>query len=284
METVKDFTMPGTAYRQIAQVYETMDYGKFSFMDDNRDVNMAHVDALKKSFQSQYLLAPILVNENFEIVDGQHRFTAAKQMNFPVRYVVAKGYTIEHVKVLNHHAKNWSTMDHFISRAKSGNQDYLDVMDVWDDFGKITKLSFAGIVYRFSTKMNRTYGASSYQSTKPNAAAITPHSSKSVASNSVSAAIKSGKFESSGLDSAINFATWVVEMAKYAPFIYTGHYINAFLSLELYNSNYSRKRATESLKNYGTSLSIGSNTAFCEKEIERIYNYNRSHRVHLARV
>ena len=38
------------------------------------------------------LMCPIIVNENYEIIDGQHRYSASKELGLPIRYIVGEGY------------------------------------------------------------------------------------------------------------------------------------------------------------------------------------------------
>ena len=148
--TFEHAVMNGTATRQVAIVQETKDYGKFSFMELNRNLSRNHVERLKASFNKAYLLAPILVNEFYEIVDGQHRFTAAKEMGLPVRYVVANGYTIDHVKMLNHEGKNWNVMDHFMSYAKAGLPAYVNTAKLFGKYESIPNHIIGVIVHKFS--------------------------------------------------------------------------------------------------------------------------------------
>jgi len=54
----------------VCMVYKTHKYDVFKLMDENRTLNMLHVKRLVQSFQDQYLVCPIIVNERFEVIDG----------------------------------------------------------------------------------------------------------------------------------------------------------------------------------------------------------------------
>ena len=82
----------------VSVIYETYDYDKFSLLKSNRPVNKAHVIRLVESMDEEYLLSPITTNEKFQIIDGQHRFTAAKEKGLPIRYIIAQGYGDDHMK------------------------------------------------------------------------------------------------------------------------------------------------------------------------------------------
>ncbi len=63
-------------------VYKTFDLEQFKPLHGNRQVNFAHVKRLVDSIKDNgYLLNPITVNKNNEVIDGQHRLEAAKQIH-----------------------------------------------------------------------------------------------------------------------------------------------------------------------------------------------------------
>jgi hypothetical protein len=64
----------------------TSDYDQFVIMEANREQNRGHIEAIKAAFGEMGNLTrvqPILVNERFEIIDGQHRFIACKELGEP---------------------------------------------------------------------------------------------------------------------------------------------------------------------------------------------------------
>ena len=97
------------------QILKTYDYEIFKRMKGNRVVNNSHVKNLVKSMQEKYLPQPLTVNEDMEIIDGQHRFAAAMELNLPIYYQVINGTTISDVQRLNTNTKNW------------GNPNYLNM-------------------------------------------------------------------------------------------------------------------------------------------------------------
>lgn len=115
-------------------VFYTTKLDAFRFLDDNRDVNPAHVDALVKSFKEKYLPTIIYVNEYMQIIDGQHRVEAARKTQKPVYFYIQPGWGIKEVRILNVNSKNWSGEDFMISFARSGNENYLRFKDVFEKF------------------------------------------------------------------------------------------------------------------------------------------------------
>jgi hypothetical protein len=117
--------MPVDADEIFASTRKTSDYDKFSFYNGNRDINPNHVMKLEASMQKKYLFTPITVNEKGEIIDGQHRFTAAKKLGLPIYYVVQEGYGLEEIHILNANQKNMTTNDFMVGYCNMGFDDYV---------------------------------------------------------------------------------------------------------------------------------------------------------------
>jgi hypothetical protein len=109
----------------VNQVNETNDYSMFRTLEGNRHVNKLHVKRLRESFQKAYLLSPIIVNEKFEIIDGQHRFEAAKQIGVPINFLIAPKYGLKEVQMLNENMKNWKKEDYLNAYCDLKNPEYL---------------------------------------------------------------------------------------------------------------------------------------------------------------
>ncbi len=113
--------------QETQSVYVTYDYGLFKTISGNRNLNELHVERLKRSMAKQYLVSPIIVNERFYIIDGQHRFEAVKTLGLPVYYIVGKGYGLHEVQQLNLVFRAWSVDDFLDGYVNLGKQDYIDV-------------------------------------------------------------------------------------------------------------------------------------------------------------
>lgn len=106
-------------------VHTTEDYFMFKPLDGNRKKNQLHIKRLKKSMQENYLFTVIIVNENYEIIDGQHRFEVIKDLRLPLHYIVCEGYGLNEVQVLNQNSKNWQGDDYMNGYAELGLKDYM---------------------------------------------------------------------------------------------------------------------------------------------------------------
>lgn len=94
------------------QVHTTTDYFLFKPIEGNRNKNLLHINRLKKSMAETYLFTVIIVNEKYEIIDGQHRFECVKELKLPMHYIVCKGYGLNEVHVLNQNSKTWNADDY----------------------------------------------------------------------------------------------------------------------------------------------------------------------------
>jgi hypothetical protein len=111
------------------QIHTTTDYFLFKPLQGNRLKNTLHLSRLKKSMQEQYLFTAILINEEYEIIDGQHRFECIKELGLPLHYIICEGYGLNEVQVLNQNAKNWNTDDFMNGYCDLGKEDYLQYRD-----------------------------------------------------------------------------------------------------------------------------------------------------------
>lgn len=115
-------------------VFKTSDYSLFRFLDDNRDLNMLHVQRLVKSFEHKHLICPIIVNEKMEVIDGQHRLEASKAAGVPIFYIVVPGYSIQEVQILNVNQKNWTSTDFLHMYCERGKKPYLQLREFMEYF------------------------------------------------------------------------------------------------------------------------------------------------------
>lgn len=116
------------------KVYVTEDYSIFNQLKGNREVMPRHVNEIVDSIKKNgYYPVPILVDNNYTIIDGQHRFEALKQLNLPV-YYVKNGFIDNDCIELNVNAKNWNIVDYIKFFASKGLKDYQDLLNLWSPY------------------------------------------------------------------------------------------------------------------------------------------------------
>ena len=107
------------------QVHTTTDYFLFKPIDGNRNKNLLHLNRLKKSMTENYLFTVIIVNEKYEIIDGQHRFECVKELKMPLHYIICNGYGLNEVQILNQNSKTWNADDYLAGYCNLKNENYL---------------------------------------------------------------------------------------------------------------------------------------------------------------
>jgi hypothetical protein len=90
----------------------TKDYSQFILLKGNRDINHLHLNRLIQSIQEKYIPVPILVNEKYEIIDGQHRWSAVKHLGFTIYYHIEPGLGLKDVHRLNTNMRTWTAEEY----------------------------------------------------------------------------------------------------------------------------------------------------------------------------
>ena len=115
-------------------VLDVNNYNLFSILECNREINEKQVNKLKKLIaKNGYLPSSfVLVDEFFNIVDGQHRFEAQKELGLPIKTMVIEGLSIEHMRLLNTANKNWGNEEFIRHYATLGKENYIILRDIID--------------------------------------------------------------------------------------------------------------------------------------------------------
>lgn len=120
------------------QYSETTDYGRFYKIEGNRKLKPTHVESLVRAFAVDPTIArynPILVNETYGIIDGQHRLAALEKLHLPVYFIKEPGLTLENVIALNGGQKAWTPQDYAESWIERGNTEYQTYLNFKSEYG-----------------------------------------------------------------------------------------------------------------------------------------------------
>lgn len=109
---------------------------KFKSLGGQRSINLKHVERLIKSrsLKDVQYARPVLINENNEIVEGQHTIEAAKRLNMPVYYILVKDAGIEETQVLNANVRPWQLQDFLNSYSLQGREEYIAIRDLTEKY------------------------------------------------------------------------------------------------------------------------------------------------------
>lgn len=115
--------------------YITDEYSLFKKLGGNRSINLKNVNAIIKNItENGYKPTILIVNEKFEIIDGQHRLEAFKKLNLPVEYQIRNGLTIKDAIALNVANKKWDLKDYIESYVSLGYEEYIKLKQLLDTY------------------------------------------------------------------------------------------------------------------------------------------------------
>ena len=113
----------------------TENYDMFKKIGGNRKLNKTNYSKIVKSMKEEQLIIPIVVNEKYEIIDGQHRYEACKDLRKPVYFYMVRGYGLEQVKRANIAFRNWkkeNCLDMFIAEKNEVYIEFEEIKDRYD--------------------------------------------------------------------------------------------------------------------------------------------------------
>jgi len=123
---------------EVNVVYKTNNLSIFKMTAGNRIPNPQHIKRLQSSIKQYGMLCnPILVNEKMEIIDGQHRLLASKEVGSEIYFIILQGYSLNEVHTLNLNQKNWTKHDFMDGYASMGVNSYIELkkfIEKNDDF------------------------------------------------------------------------------------------------------------------------------------------------------
>lgn len=234
-------------------VHTTKDYSLFKTINGNRDVNQLHLTRLSESFKKRHLITIIIVNERFEIIDGQHRFLVSKELNLPVYYTILRNYGLNEVQILNANTKNWRLEDYVNGYCDLGNKNYITYRDFVKYYGfqnQIAMLLLGGEYLRGNGTM------------------------------SPAVKFKDGLFKIQSLREANETAEKILMLEPFYKGYRRRSFIIAFYGI-LKNKEFDFKDFLLKLKKQPLKLKDCTNVSQYKEIIEEIYNHRRSVKVNL---
>lgn len=250
----------------INQVYETNDYTIFKQLTGNRPYNMPNIKRLKDSFAKKQIENPIIVNENFEVIDGQHRLKTCSDLGLPVHFIICNNLGLQEVQMLNSNMSNWKREDYLNSYCNMGLEPYLQFRDFMNDYPEF------GIAASEALLTQRLSGGSWSRTDKE-------HSTN----NSGSIAIKyfeNGDLYIPDLSLSKKQAEMILQVKTFYEGFNRATFVRAMIGL-FRNPNFDFSTFIKRLEMQPTALVHCSNVGQYKELIEEIYNYRSRNKVSL---
>lgn len=115
----------------------TSNYNIFSLMEENRNIDLSHrktKNLAESMLEYGWLSAfPLMAKKDggrLIVVDGQHRLSVAREYGLPVKYVIEE--QLIDVARLNDTSRGWTAMDFAQKFAKSGHDDYAELLQFFE--------------------------------------------------------------------------------------------------------------------------------------------------------
>lgn len=121
--------------KEFCKILSTYEYDKFKKIKGNRKINFKNLGKIINSMSKKQLVIPILVNEKYEVIDGQHRLQSCIELGLPVYYYMIAGYGDNEVITTNLNQENWSKpqfLDYYIEHE---NENYIRFKDIASNHG-----------------------------------------------------------------------------------------------------------------------------------------------------
>lgn len=117
------------------EIKRTRMYDMFKMKKENREINWNKVASLKsKLIENGRQIVPIICNREMEVIDGQHRLEALKELGWEVMYYVDEAVTVNDLISINNTQKNWGLMDYIHFYASTGNKTYRRIEELQKEY------------------------------------------------------------------------------------------------------------------------------------------------------
>lgn len=118
-----------------SQIFTTKDFSIFKKLTGNRDIAESNVTNKMNEIKANIkegkspLFSPIIINEKYQIIDGQHRIEAMKRLqndgvSVYVEYIIRPGFELKDTQAMQK-GKSWMPADYLKSHCAAGNKDYI---------------------------------------------------------------------------------------------------------------------------------------------------------------
>lgn len=231
----------------VTNVFSTYDYSSFKLFSANRQVDNYHLNELVKSFEKNYLVNPILVNEDFYIVDGQHRFKAAQMLGLPIYYIINKDYGLDEVQILNVNMKNWGFREwsHYYSQLGFPAYSFFQLIMQQYQFGTQAALSVIKTVNKQSENAHTKFD------------------------------FKAGELEIADEELAFKYCDMVWDFQTHYSEVNRSSFVKACL-LMFSSFNYNHRRMLEKLNKNFLVIRHASSTRDYLYQLQTVYNHHMS--------
>lgn len=253
----------------------TSDYDMFKHISGNRELSTSNINAIARQIQLRGQQQPIIVNERYEIIDGQHRLEACKKLKMPVQYIKKDGANIADVISTNVVGKKWTTRDHINRFAAEGNKNYIQLKDFLSlarEKGFADSVGFS--IAKGSTAKTHYYMHEDGKIRKHNAQC------DSQRLYHVGDNLRLGKFEMDSMSDAIKRMNIILKFSEWEFYTKPGFVLALIQCMRI--EEFDVQRLLKNAQRYKRKFKNEATTEDFARMIEEVYNYNRQHKLSIV--
>lgn len=230
-------------------IYSTTDYKRFKFIDGNRYVNEKKVEKLIGTINDGLDIlkyAPIIVDNDYGIIDGQHRYHVCLKLKRSVHYIIAPPKKITEIAKINSATDKWRMGDYLESYVAVMNRDYMEL----DQFTETYNLSL-GVAISLLGRGKAADGGHMLER------------------------FRNGYFKVNDRDEAHRIATFLMDYKKYTELFKQRSFAVAISRLSVHE-NYDHKKMMEKLEKSKIKIKKEQTPKDYIRQLEGIFNFRNS--------
>lgn len=227
-------------------IQKTTEYGRFKFSEENRDLDLKHVQELINSITEKNLLSsnPIIVNSKMEIMDGQHRYEAAKFLETTLYFKEDNNFKPNDIARINTVNRKWQLEDYLKHFRSQGNGEYAAI----DNF-----------IHQYNVNIYSAIGLLSGRTAQPN--------------NELVSRFKDGKFVVKDYEHAIHVLTVRNDFGNYSTDFYKSKMFLNVVSKLVKDPEYNHQKMITQIQNQSRAFVKCTTVIQYLEMLTEIYNY-----------
>jgi hypothetical protein len=233
-------------------IFWTDDYGVFSFLHGNRDIDQNKVKRICKANNdgiNLFKVCPILVTRQYKIIDGQNRYVACKKLKQPIYFCYVDNFTHYQIARMNQNNSAWRIKDFMNCYVDLGVESYVRLKQFIDEY----HISISAAIRLLEVGH---FGAGG---------GVMEH-------------FKEGSFEIKQWNHAIHFAKMYLEYYDLSEFCKSRHFQLAIMTLQK-SGNYDHDKVIAKLRKTKAVIEEKSSTKEYISQLDTLYNKgNQKHR------
>ncbi len=235
-------------------IYSTEDYKRFKFIDGNRFISEKKVERIIKLIENGLDIlkyAPIIVDNDFNIIDGQHRYHVSLKLQRSIHYIIAPEKKIIEIAKINTATDKWKLTDFLDSYVTTMNPDYMEI----EQFMEKYDLPLGCVITLLACGVGRDGGGTLEK-------------------------FKNGYFKVKKRDEAYHIISLLMDYKKYTELYKQRSFITAISKLSMHE-NYDHKKMMEKLEQSKVEIEKKQTPKDYIMQLESIFNFHNSKMVRL---